>query len=87
MGELEVAVRELQDRIAQAQRARARAEVEREAATAARDMAAARLREEFGVGTALEGRALLTRLEAELAEGLGRVAEALDSLVRDADDG
>lgn len=77
MADLDEEVRSLKARIDQARSAQARAEHERSVAAAQAETAAAELREEFGVSTADEARALIERLEAELGAEVSRVRELL----------
>jgi len=77
--DLDMKVSEIKTRLTAAHRARARAEHERDAALAAAQEAQTQLREEFGVATTEQAKALLASLEAKLAEQLA----TLDAQLRD----
>lgn len=78
--DLDADVAALKTRLAAAQRARIRAEGERDAAKAAADAARDQLARDFGVHTVDEAKAMLARLEAELAAEVAAISAALDEL-------
>lgn len=78
--DLDTQLTDLKTRLAAATRARVRAEAERDSAIAAAGTAAGQLREEFGITTVEEARAMLTRLESDLGTMLHELRQALDEI-------
>lgn len=73
-------LRNVRQRVEQARALRARREAERDAAQATLTRAKGELQAEFGVGTVEDARALLGRLEADLAEQVRAVSAELEKV-------
>lgn len=76
--DVESSVREIKQRISQAQSAKARAEIERDTAQASADKARARLKDEFGVETPSDAQGVMASLEADLNRAIEDARNALE---------
>lgn len=77
-GGLDDQVREIKARIDNAARQRARSEAERDSAQSMVDRVRHQLREEFGVDSPEEARAVLAQLEAELQAAVTEIKSSLE---------
>ncbi len=80
MSGLDEQIRDIQQRIGAAQRVRARAEHQLDAATAAAERAATALRDEFGVCTVDEAKAVLFDLNRQLTEEIAALTTQLEQI-------
>lgn len=80
MPDIDQQVREIKAKIEVAQRTRFRAEADRDAAEVARSNALAKLKEDYGVSTVDEAKAVMADMRAELDELISQTRQSLNEL-------